>query len=322
MSESINFDIVMLNRWLVIVNPNAGKKKGKTDWQKISNLLINNEISFKEVFTNSKNHAHQLAIEYIKKDFRKIIVIGGDGTLNEVANGILTQNHCNSSDITLAMIPVGTGNDWSKTFNIPNDYESLVKGIKIENTILQDVGLVKYYNSDKIAERYFVNVAGVGFDADVAKRTNQSKDNGRGGTLAYLRNLLLCLFSSQSIGYKITIDKKTFDRIVFSLVVGIGKYNGNGMMQLPNAIPNDGLFDITIIKKIGKLKVIRNVKKLYDGSFVKISNVELSKGKSLIIETEKPVNLETDGESIGVSPFEFKILPKAINVVCGNNYKH
>ena len=105
--------------WLVIVNPNAGNGKGKKDWDKISNYLKKENFQFEVKFTERKSNAIDIALEGIGAGFRKIITVGGDGTLNEVVNGVFPNNTCPTSDISLALIPVGTGNDWGRMFGIP-----------------------------------------------------------------------------------------------------------------------------------------------------------------------------------------------------------
>ncbi|MCX6272810.1 MAG: acylglycerol kinase family protein, partial [Bacteroidetes bacterium] len=111
--------VAVSSDWLTIVNPNAGLKKAARDWKNISYLLKRNDIRYFSVFTERRLHAITLTRELLKKGYRKILVVGGDGTLNEVVNGIFTQNDVNPRDLTLAMIPVGTGNDWCRMYNIP-----------------------------------------------------------------------------------------------------------------------------------------------------------------------------------------------------------
>ncbi len=306
------------NTWLVIVNPNAGRKKGKKDWKKISTLLTREGILFKRVFTKKINHAIHLTVKYIEQGFIKIIVVGGDGTFNEVVNGIFTQNLYPPSKFTLAMIPVGTGNDWGRMFDIPLKYKNAIQIIANGMTFTQDIGKVEYFNSNKKEIRYFANVAGLGYDAFVAKKTNRLKEKGGGNSFAYLLNIFLGLFQYKTKFIELRIDDKLkFKGMIFSMSVGICKYNGGGMMQLPNAIPNDGIFDLTIIKKTTKMKVVRNLKNLYDGSFIKMPEVLTFTGKSISIISKpvKNVFLETDGESLGHSPINFEILPKSLKVI-------
>lgn len=308
-----------VNQWMAIINPNAGIGRGKKDWELINQLLIKNDISFDTQFTKHKEHAIALTTKFIKKGYRKFLVVGGDGTLNEVINGIFFQKNIPTQEFTIGMIPIGTGNDWCRTFHIPFDYEKAIGVIKKGGTIYQDVGKVNYFNSKNPKRRYFVNVAGIGYDAVVAAKTNKDKEMGKGGALTYLKNLFTSLLFFKHSETEITIDGQPEIRKnkTFSLSVGICKYNGGGMKQLPNAIPDDGLLDMTHIKKLGKFTVLKEVKNLYDGSFVKHPKVETLTGKFFYIISNPIITLEADGESLGHSPFTFEIIPKSLQVVVG-----
>lgn len=306
-------------RWYIIVNPAAGSKKAQADWPGIKKLLEKYDFDMECVITEYQTHATELAKNAIQNlGFSKIISVGGDGTINEVINGVFLQDRLKPTDVTVGVISVGTGNDWVRMFNIPLDYNEQIKVIMKNNTFLHDVGEVSYFQDDKEKVHYFTNIAGMGFDAFVAKRTNLAKQKGSGGTFVYLLNLLTCLFQF-SYNY-IKIDKEgenIFSGNVFSMSIGICKYNGNGMMQLPFAIPDDGLFDVTVIKKATRMKIVRNIKNLYDGSFVNMKEVETFTGKQFTISAvpHKSVFLETDGETLGNSPLYFKILPKAAKFI-------
>lgn len=311
------------NKWLVIVNPNAGRRKIEKDWDTIAGLLDKAGFHYFSVFTDRKSHAINLTKDYIEKGFKKIIVVGGDGTINEVVNGIFRQKTYPATDITLGMINVGTGNDWGRMYNISPDYKKAVKTLIKEHTYIQDAGHVKYRLKGEEKERYFVNMAGMGYDALVARKTNEMKEKGRGGPFAYLINLFTGLLQYKSTFFEIDIDdKRIFEGNVFSMSLGICKYNGGGMMQLPYAIPNDGLMDVTVIKMASKLKVIRNIKNLYDGSFVKLPEVETYTGKKvkIISRPSNTVFLETDGESLGHSPLEFSVIPQSIKLIVSKKF--
>ncbi|MEZ5198598.1 MAG: diacylglycerol kinase family lipid kinase [Bacteroidales bacterium] len=314
---------VLLNKvdnWMVIVNPNAGIGRGKKDWEQIKDLLLKKDVNFDTQFTTHKEHAIAITTRFIKKGYRKFIVVGGDGTLNEVVNGIFFQKNVATVEFTIGMIPIGTGNDWCRTFNIPFDYEKAIGIIDKAMTFVQDVGKVNYYSSTTAKRRYFVNVAGIGYDAVVAAKTNKDKELGRGGPLTYLKNLFTSLLFFKHSETEITIDGQPEIRKskTFSLSVGICKYNGGGMKQLPNAIPDDGLLDMTHIKKLGKFTVLKEVKNLYDGSFINHPKVETLTGHSFHIESNPAITLEADGESLGHSPFTFEIIPGSLTVIMGN----
>jgi len=306
------------DKWLIIVNPNAGVKKGVRDWPLISRLLNSAGISHLCVLTEHRNHANQLAGEFILEGYRNIAVVGGDGTMNEVVNGIFLQKHVAPAEITLGMIPVGTGNDWCRTFGIPFDYREAIGILKKGKTFLQDVGQISYFRNQDPVQRYFINIAGMGYDALVAKKTNISKEQGRGGPLTYLFFVFSSLFQYKFIEAVIDVDdQQVFKGEMFSMNVGICKYNGGGMMQVPAAVPDDGLFDVTLIKKTSKWMVVRYANKLYDGTLIDLSFISTFRGKSIRIRSVGKIYLEADGESLGHSPFVYEILPRSLKVVVG-----
>ena len=304
--------------WFVIVNPNAGKRKGEKDWLEIAAQLTAAGIEFVNVFTEHRGHAVILTRKFIENGHRNIIVVGGDGTLNEVVNGIFTQAHVPTNEITLAMIPVGTGNDWCRMFNIPGDYKQAIKLITKQKIFVQDTGTIKYIATEGGEKtRYFINMAGMGFDALVAQKTNKQKDQGRSNPLSYVINIFSSLFFYTFTKVTILLDSEKVISDIFSMSVGICQYNGGGMKQAPGALPDDGLFDMTIIKPIGKFKIIRNIIKLFDGSFTRLPEVSTFRSSKIIIHSEPPMYMEADGESLGHTPFVFNILPQSLNVISG-----
>jgi YegS/Rv2252/BmrU family lipid kinase len=305
-------------KWLIIVNPNAGARKGAKDWPKISQYLNEADLSHICVLTEHRDHANRITMEFIQKGYHKIAVVGGDGTMNEVVNGIFSQQAVPSSDITLGMIPVGTGNDWSRMFGIPFEYKGAIDILKKGNTFLQDVGKIFYFKKEQPQVRFFMNIAGMGYDALVAKKANLLKEKGKGGPLSYFYFIFTGLFQYKFIEAVIEIDDhQVFRGEIFSMNVGICKYSGGGMMQVPFAIPDDGLLDITLIKKAPKWMVIRYANKLYDGTLVNLDFVSTFKGKSVRIRATGKLYLEADGESLGNSPFVYEILPRSLQIVTG-----
>ncbi len=308
-----------MREWLVVVNPNAGIGKVSRDWGRISHLLDNYGFEYQAVFTERPAHAIELVVENIKKGFRKIIAVGGDGTMNEAVNGIFSQDIMPSTEISIGMISVGTGNDWIRTYNIPMDYEKSIEILREGHTMLQDAGTVRFYNSDLPNQRYFVNMAGLGFDGLVAQKTNADKYRGRGNPLLYLKHLIGSLYSYKSCNTTVRIDGHSYSGKIFSIGIGIGKYNGGGMKQAPDARPDDGLFDLTLIKDMKKLSVLTGVRRLYNGTIKKHKRVETFVGKRIIIDCDTPLLLEADGESLGNSPFEFDIIPQSVRIIVNKN---
>ncbi len=301
----------------MIVNPHSSGSKAIKLWPIIKENLEKERFDFEYEFTKGRMDAYYLTIKAIKDRYRKIIGVGGDGTINEIINGIFNQNFANPEDIIIGVIPTGTGNDWGKTIGIPNNYFQAIEVIKNGKIIEQDVGKVLYYENNEEKRRYFVNIAGMFFDAVVTKNTNISKDKNKSGTFSYLLNLITSLFKYKPQKAKIIIDGEIINEKIFTMAVGICKYSGGGMMMLPDAIYNDGYFDITLIKDVPKMQVIRNIKKIFDGSFVNLKWVKQFRGKNIEIESKEKIYLEVDGENLGHTPFKFSIIEKSLNVFGG-----
>lgn len=304
-------------KWILLLNPHAGGGKGRRDLNQIEKLLKSYGFSYQLLISEYSKHAIQLTQKAVENGSRHIIIAGGDGTLNEVVNGVFLQKAVSPEQIMIGMIPVGTGNDWIKTFGIPNNYTRAIEKIKQEKTLLQDVGELTYIENGVEQARYFSNMAGFGFDALVAQKANVLKEKGRSGLLVYLQSLMGAFLQYQTRKVKIIIDEVLLDEYVFSLSVAIGKFNGGGMKQAPNAIPNNGSFEVTMIKKIGIWGILSNLAGLYSGNYIKDSRVMCYKAKAVVIESKNPMAGEVDGESLGKSQFHIKILSKKLQVIVG-----
>lgn len=308
-------------KWFAIVNPVAGSGKGLADWPLISKLLRDHGIVPDFAFTERKYHAIELAVEAVNDGYRKLIVVGGDGTIHEVVNGIFIQQAVPTTDILIAVVAVGTGNDWIRMFGIPNRYSDAIKAIEAGHSFLQDVGIITYHKSNFRQSRYMANVAGIGFDAAVNKRYNHLKEEGRRGAWLYIWSTFKAVLRYRSTGVKIWVDGRlAVNDLVYSAAIGIGKYNGGGMIQTPEAVADDGLFDVTTIRRLGMLGVIARFKKLYNGKIYHIKQVSLDRGRRIRIESTPEIAVEVDGEALGYSPFEFELVDKAVRVVVAEKF--
>ena len=304
------------NRWFVVVNPVSGGGRGLGEFPKISRLLRENGIEHDSAFTEHRYHATELTVEAANRGYRNIIVVGGDGTLNEVVNGLFIQKQCAPKEILLAVIAVGTGNDWVRTFSIPRNYSAIIRAIKERTSFLQDVAKVTYTESKYEQSRYMVNVAGLGFDADVIKIFNHLKLKGYKGKWLYLYSLLKGYFSAKPAGATIEVDGKViYNKLLFSLAVGVCRYNGGGIQQLPRAVANDGLLDLTIIRPVHWWHVIFRANRLFNGKIYTIGHVEHAQGRVVKITSAPDMSLETDGELQGGTPVTISIADEAIRVV-------
>lgn len=305
------------NSWFVIVNPNAGNGKGRKDWKRISGLLDKNLDITDAKFTEKKGDAITFARNAIGAGSRNILSVGGDGTLNEIVNGVFTQDICSTPDITLGLLPVGTGNDWGRMFGIPTVYEGAVGVLTEAKVMLHDIGFAWYFSGDKREKRYFINIAGLGFESLVVRKTNRQKDKGKSNKAIYFYNLLTSLISYRNIQCDILIDGRKESARVFSINIGNGRYCGGGMRQTPEAVPDDGLLDITVIKEMGRLEIIKSLKLLYDGTILSHPKVDGYRADNLAVTSHQLLLVEADGESLGHTPAEFGIIPSAVKVVYG-----
>jgi YegS/Rv2252/BmrU family lipid kinase len=303
----------MRNEWFCIINPTASKGKGAREWPDIEQKLKDKNIDFEYSFTRYPRHSEEIFKKASEEGYRKFVAVGGDGTANELCNAIM--NTKNPKDYLLTMIPVGTGNDWGKSVGIlSNDHA--VETLKSGKIITQDVGKVTFRDGYNVEQsRYFLNVAGIGFDAYVTNRANKFSKLFR-GTISYLLPLLLTIITYRSRKVEIICDDHHKICRLFTMAVGIGKYNGGGMQLLPNASFNDGLFDVTVVRDISNLRVLLNVHLVYNGKILRHPKVDGYRAKKVKIKAlDRKLPIEADGEFLGYLPCEFEIFENALNVL-------
>lgn len=318
-SCGVNIDIP--DRWFAIVNPVAGKGNGLRDWPQISALLNQAGVVVDSLFTLHKFHATELIVWAITQGYRKVIVVGGDGTIHETINGLFLQSKVPTEQITISVIAVGTGNDWIRMFGIARNYTEAIRAICEGHTFLQDVGRVTYFESRVPQVRYLANVGGVAYDAAVCGDFNRLKERGYRGNWLYVRSALKNAISYRCKKTIIVADGKTiFEGKLFSATIGIGKYTGGGMSQTPYAIPDDGLFDLTVIPKMNRLKLFARFGTLYTDNIYNISGVELHRAAHLRVVSDPATRLELDGEILGLSDFTFTTIPRSVCVVVSSSY--
>ena len=303
-------------KWFVIVNPVAGSGRGLDHFPQISKLLRDEHILCEPVFTEHKFHATELTVWAVKQGYRHIIAVGGDGTLHEVVNGLFIQQEADPREVLLGVVAVGTGNDWMRMFGVPRRYQDAVRAIKEQYSFLQDVGVISYEESHYRQSRYMANVAGAGFDAAVNRRFTHLQKKGRRGGWLYAWSMVQTFFGYKSTGVKVWIDDRlVYNNLLFSVAIGICKYNGGGMQQLPDAVADDGMFDVSLIRPIHFWHVLFRFRYLFNGGIYRIRHVLQERGSRVRIESSPEVSVEVDGELLGESPLEFSILHRAIRIV-------
>ena len=296
----------MLNSFFIVVNPHSGNSNFKKSWEKITYILKLKNINFSYSFTEYRKHEVILVDKAIEQGYRNIISVGGDGTLHHVVNGIMKQRYIKTSKIKLGVIPLGTGNDWIRTYNIPNSIKKSIDVIFKNTTVLQDIGCITLLNGKK---EYFNNLAGTGYDGYVVKNLNYLK---KMGSLAFLVSGLYSLFSYKKTKYKIIINNKTINEQCLMILFGICKYSGGGLRITKDPNPKDGLLDITIVKNISFLDLLFNIPKLYNGDIIHHRKVSNYKTRELKILDNYNSTIEADGEIIGNGSLNVTIIRKAL----------
>ena len=309
------------NEWLVVVNVFAASKKAGSVWKKAALMLEEAGVSYQALFTGGRYNASQLSFNAAKSGYRRFLAVGGDGTVHDVLNGIAEYVE-SSADVTLAeftlgVLPVGSGNDWVKSTGVPRDIQGAVNAIAKADTSRQDV--VKVVCEEGVS--YMANVGGVGLDARVCEIVNRKKVQGKRGKKLYVGALLYCIKHRVPIRARVVCDgKAVFEGKYLSIAFGIGKYSGGGMSQTPLAEIGDGLLDVTVIPDIPMWTIIKEVSKLFTGTFHKISVLTMAKCREVEVlpygkADAEPV--EVDGEVTGRVPVKMTVLPDSINVIVG-----
>lgn len=305
--------------WRVIVSRMSCAGKALNDWPMIASILARRGVDFSEKITDHAYHAIELATEAIQEGFRKIIVIGGDGAVHEVLNGVFSQNEVPTSEVTLAIIPVGSGNDWARLHKVSHDYEQAVDLIARAESLTrhQDVGCVRTMMDGRPYNRYMINIGGLGFDSHVCHLFDIAKANGHAGDKQYFKCLLKSVIGYKCLKFKVKVDGRNFfSGPAYSVALGIGKYCGGGMMQTPDAVFDDGLIDVTVVKKMNKLKAVTKIPSLFKGTVTKYTSIAPStRGRHIEIAASPYSFMEVDGETVGITPVTVDIVPAAIKVV-------
>ena len=321
--------------WYAVVNPNAGSAKTVSEWPKASKILSDNRIDFEYKTTWKMGAAVEITMKACAEGYRKFLAVGGDGTVHEVLEGIAKYVQISAvaktldkesqkvalDDFTLAVMPIGSGNDWIKTLEIPKDFNKVAELIKKDSTGRQDVFCLSLRddNTSRNLESFMANVGGVGFDANVCKKVNFEKNTGKSGKVLYLKALISNILNFKTFDCVVEAEgKEIFRGTTMSIALGAGKYSGGGMLQVPDAVLDDCLLDITIIPLMPLHRIIRAVPGLFTGKLLK-DNPELISAKCSSLSI-KPLSspaplVEVDGEVVGNLPVNIERLDGQLRVL-------
>jgi YegS/Rv2252/BmrU family lipid kinase len=292
--------------WQIIINPNALSGNCIFFWKDIIGHLEASAVSYDSHFATQTGEGIEIASTLYQKNHRHFIVLGGDGTINEVVNGLMRHEQEEGEQVYVVPFPVGTGNDWSRTHNYPTDYRKVFDIFLNGRFQRHDVGVVKSLNEqgEELQSRFFVNIAGFGFDAAIIYKMTR-KNIRHFKTMQYLLTLLQILFSYKAVHGTIFLDEQEeITDHIFSIAVGICKYNGNGMKQVPMAKPDDGKFDVIVIRKISPWKVLFNVLRIFSGKHLTLREISIHSCEKLTIRTVSPLLGEVEGELLQTGNYE------------------
>ncbi|KPK22538.1 MAG: hypothetical protein AMJ70_05800 [Dehalococcoidia bacterium SG8_51_3] len=297
----------------LIVNPVAGAGRAAKKWPHIMAQLRSIDLRFDYVITEAPGHARELAKHAVAGGYKLVVSVGGDGTINEVVNGLYDSGSI--GDVRLGIIGTGTGSDYIRTIGVPRAYPDACQCLKDSRKVAVDVGVVEYNDGGEIVRRLFVNFAGMGFDAEIV-RTTTLKYKKLNATASYLAGLLSALVLYKNKVVALNIDGETIEEKVCSILFSNGKYSGSGMFAAPEADVADGLLDVLIIGDLSKPDLLWSLPRVYRGTHLTHPKVTLRKAREIeVVGSDEPVSLQVDGELIGKVPARIYIVPSLLNVV-------
>jgi diacylglycerol kinase (ATP) len=296
----------------LIVNPAAGAGRTAKRWPRIKECLKKVGLKFEQDVTEAPGHAIELAKSAVSKGYKLIVSVGGDGTINEVVNGIYETG--NLKDITLGIIGTGTGGDYIRTLGIPRNYLQSCEHLANSHKMTVDIGMVEHTVNGQKKRRLFTNFAGLGFDAEVVRATTK-KYKSLGSVPSYLMGLLTTLICYHNREITLKIDGKEEERKVCTIIMSNGKYGGGSMFIAPQADIKDGLFDVVIIGDLSKPDLLVSIPRLYRGTHLTHPKVTLMHAREVEIQTKNTTALQADGELLGEAPARFTILPSALTIL-------
>ncbi|MFC2161267.1 diacylglycerol/lipid kinase family protein [Acidobacteriota bacterium] len=301
----------------VIINPESNQGRTKKKWNHIREALKFFIKEFKYEFTEKPLQASEISRAAIKDGTELIVGVGGDGTMNEIANGFFEDEKPINPKTALGIVPSGTGSDFCRSLNIPLGLKNALQVITQAPSNKIDIGRVKFKNhSNSDEKRLFLNVSDFGIGGEVIHRMNQEKLKKKASS--YFRCLITTFMSYKHKNLRINIDNEDIPLQEYMIgAISNGRIFGKGMKIAPEASLNDGLFDLVLVKGMKKFEFFRNVYKIYTGTHLshpKISHIRGSQIDVTPADSKETVLIEVDGEQVGSLPAKFEIIPASLFV--------
>lgn len=302
------------HEWHIISNPNTSSKNRQMDESFLLDHFKKMNMPYAMHLSDGAGKGWTIAKELCESGIRHLMVFGGDGSINEVVNGIY-ESGANPEEVYLAIVPFGTGNDFCRTLGYPHHPHEFLLFMDKAQFQPTDVGIVEtIVDGEVVAHRHFINIAGFAFDAAVINETTKGKPKLFPNAV-YLMKLVKVLFGYSCTPVHITTEEGEYSAEMFTIACGNAQYNGNGMRQVPMANPHDGKFDLVTIRKIRPMKVIANVKNLFAGKHISLPEVKVTRTRFVEITADKPILGEVEGEMLQTGNYRIRVADKPLNVL-------
>ncbi|MFN2594138.1 MAG: diacylglycerol kinase family protein [Actinomycetota bacterium] len=297
---------------ILICNARAGHGGVGKSLPKVRALLEERGLDYEVRYTQGPGDATVIARTALKQDFRFLVAVGGDGTIHEVVNGMMTDDKPVRDDAVMGVIAAGTGSDFIKTFGLPAQLPAhAVAHLDGGEAFPIDIGKIVYTQDGDTVVRYFANVAEAGLGAEAVWRAQRLPRWL--GPMKYFVAFWLAVRKWRIASATVELVDRTYEGLMNNLVVANGQYFGGGMKIAPRAAPTDGLLDIQI-EHARKREAISLLPKVYKGEHVPHEDIFEAKRVRLSVETDRPLRIEADGEVLGFTPASFEIIRNAINL--------
>jgi diacylglycerol kinase (ATP) len=288
----------------------AGFPRSRGRWERIEAALRAAGVALEAVHTQRPHDGEDVVRRAVQQGRRRLMVVGGDGSVNDVVNGVMRAGLDDTREVTLAVAPTGTGNDWARSLGIGGRPVDVAAAVSTGRTVLHDVGVVDYPRSTA-ARRWFINVAGAGYDADMTARVPRPVPSAA----TYLRVAVSGLVSYKAPRFRVDADGASFDDRMLLVFAANGQYCGNRMHVAPVARIDDGLLDVVMVRELGLLAVLPKLVKLYRGTILGDPAVRHVRAAKVRVDADPPAEIQADGQMAGRTPAEFSLLPRALRVV-------
>ena len=304
------------DKWFAVVNPNSGNRRTARDWPKLHKCFLQNDIDIEYKYTSRQGEGIALTKQAQDAGYKKIIAVGGDGTVNEVLNGLFADRDELIKDTELAVLEHGTGSDFVRTFQQKKGIENFISLIKRNKWVKVDVGKIDFQSfNGSIESRYFLNAVNLGIGAEVVNRVNNNSSKALGSKLTYFTGTIAALLSSKNIEVSCHLDNEEIIEGKFKgIIVCNGQYMGGGMHIAPQAQTDDGLFDIVFIKDISKVRFLSRFPTIYLGKHINLPDIAIYRSKEISMITREQTIFDADGEIPGLTPLNFQIIPRCLSL--------